>query len=81
LRQERKAVSKEREKAHIRGREIRDEIQKLEEEAKKPPQDRKLPEFGSEKDFQLIQALNQLKGLPVVVSKTQTERKEEPKEQ
>jgi seryl-tRNA synthetase len=34
LRQERKAISKEREKAHERGRAIRDEIQKLEEEAK-----------------------------------------------
>ncbi|MDP1656941.1 MAG: S41 family peptidase [Hylemonella sp.] len=59
----------------------RDEaMKKLEEEAKKPPQDRKLPEFGSEKDFQLTQALNKLKGLPVLVSKTQTERKEESKE-
>ena len=59
----------------------RDEaMKKLEEEAKKPPQDRKLPEFGSDKDFQLTQALNKLKGLPVLVSKTQTERKEESKE-
>jgi len=55
-------------------------LKKLEEEAKKPPQERKLPEFGSDKDFQLIQALNKLKGLPVVASKTQTERKEESKE-
>jgi len=55
-------------------------LKKLEDEAKKPPQDRKLPEFGSEKDFQLIQALNQLKGQPVLVSKTQTERKDEPKD-
>ena len=55
-------------------------MKKLEEEAKKPPQDRKLPEFGSDKDFQLTQALNKLKGLPVLVSKTQTERKEESKE-
>jgi carboxyl-terminal processing protease len=29
------------------------------------------PEFGSDKDFQLIQALNQLKGRPVLISKTQ----------
>ncbi len=59
----------------------RDEaLKKLEEEAKKPPQERKLPEFGTDKDFQLMQALNQLKGLPVTVSKTQTERKEEIKE-
>ena len=59
----------------------RDEaLKKLEDEAKKPPQDRKLPEFGSDKDFQLLQALNQLKGQPVVISKTMTERKEEPKD-
>ncbi|MEY4757640.1 MAG: hypothetical protein RJA34_2538 [Pseudomonadota bacterium] len=53
---------------------------KLEEESKKPAADRKLPEFGSDKDFQLMQALNQLKGKPVVISKTLVERKEEPKE-
>ena len=41
---------------------------------------RKVPEFGSDKDFQLVQALNQLKGRPVLVSKTLTERKEEKKE-
>jgi carboxyl-terminal processing protease len=55
-------------------------LKKLEDEAKKPPQDRKLPEFGTDKDFQLQQALNRLKGQPVMVSKTQTERKEELKE-
>ncbi len=55
-------------------------LKKLEDEAKKPAAERKLPEFGTDKDFQLTQALNQLKGLPVLVSKTQTERKEEPKE-
>ena len=55
-------------------------LKKLEEDAKKPPTDRKLPEFGSDKDFQLQQALNKLKGQPVVVSKTQTERKDEPKD-
>ncbi len=55
-------------------------LKKLEDEAKKPAAERKLPEFGTDKDFQLMQALNQLKGLPVLVSKTQTERKEEPKE-
>jgi len=59
----------------------RDEaLKKLEDESKKPVAERKLPEYGSDKDFQLIQALNQLKGLPVAVSKTQTERKEEPKD-
>ncbi len=55
-------------------------LKKLEDDAKKPAADRKLPEFGTDKDFQLMQALNQLKGLPVLVSKTQTERKEELKE-
>ncbi|HUD31569.1 MAG TPA: peptidase S41, partial [Variovorax sp.] len=54
----------------------------LEEEAKKPPQDRKTPEFGSAEDFPLRQALNNLKGVPVVASKTQVvvENKEEKKE-
>ena len=39
-----------------------------------------MPEFGSDKDFPLTQALLQLKGQPVMVSKTQVERKEEKKE-
>jgi carboxyl-terminal processing protease len=55
-------------------------LKKLEDEAKKPLQDRKIPEFGSDKDFQLAQALNRLKGQPVLASKTQTERKDEPKD-
>jgi carboxyl-terminal processing protease len=55
-------------------------LKRLEEEAKKPLSERKLPEFGGDKDFQLQQALNQLKGRPVMVSKTLTERKEEKKE-
>jgi carboxyl-terminal processing protease len=66
----------EREKA-------RDDARKrLEEEAKKPPQDRKVPEFGNDKDFPLTQALNRLKGAPVLVSKTQVivENKDEKKE-
>ena len=55
----------------------RDEARKrLEEESKKAPQDRRLPEFGTEKDFQLNQAINQLKGRAVMVSKTMVERKE-----
>ena len=57
-----------------------DARKKLEEEAKKSPADRKIPEFGSDKDFQLVQAINQLKGRPVMVSKTMVERKEEVKE-
>ena len=55
-------------------------LKRLEEEAKKPVAERKSPEYGSDKDFQLAQAINQLKGRPVVVSKTMVERKEEKKE-
>lgn len=71
------------------GEEVKDEarekardeaLKRLEEESRKPASERRPPEFGSEKDFQLIQALNQLKGRPVLVSKTLVERKEEPKD-
>jgi carboxyl-terminal processing protease len=59
----------------------RDEARKeLELEMLKPQAEQKVPELGSDKDFQLVQALNQLKGRPVMVSKTMTERKEEKKE-
>jgi carboxyl-terminal processing protease len=58
-----------------------DAIKKAEEEARKGPSDRKVPEYGSEKDFQLGQAINQLKGRQVLVSKTMVERKEEKKEE
>ena len=55
-----------------------DAIKKLEEaSAKKDEKPKPLPEFGSEEDFQLQQALNRLKGKPVLVSKTMTERKAE----
>ncbi|WP_295857404.1 S41 family peptidase [uncultured Xylophilus sp.] len=47
-------------------------------EAKKPAP--RMPEFGTDKDFQLTQALNRLKGQPVLVSKTIVERKDEKKE-
>jgi carboxyl-terminal processing protease len=71
------------------GEEVKDEARekareearkKLDEQLKKPAADRRAPEFGSDKDFQLLQALNQLKGLPVLISKTQVEREEEKKE-
>jgi len=65
-----KIREQDREKARLR----------LEEESRKNPGGRMLPEFGSDKDFQLRQALNHLKGQPVLVSKTLTERKEEKKE-
>jgi carboxyl-terminal processing protease len=65
------AVEKAREEAR----------KKAEEEAKKAPVDRRAPEYGSDKDFQLVQAVNQLKGRPVLVSKTQVvESKLEKKE-
>ena len=60
---------------------LRDEARKKAEiEALKPPVERKVPEFGTDKDFQLVQAINQLKGRPVLISKTMVERKEEKKE-
>jgi carboxyl-terminal processing protease len=49
-------------------------MKRLEEESKKPNSERRPPEFGSDKDFQLQQALNRLKGQPVLVSKTQSVR-------
>jgi carboxyl-terminal processing protease len=51
---------------------------KLEEQlakSKEPP--KPLPEFGSPEDFPLTQALNKLRGAPVMVSKTGSERKAE----
>ena len=51
---------------------------KLEEQvakSKEPP--KPLPEFGGADDFPLAQAMNQLKGKPVAVSKTQIVRKAE----
>jgi carboxyl-terminal processing protease len=53
---------------------------KLDEEIKKPLAERKMPEYGSDTDFQLIQSIKHLKGLPVLVSKTMVERPEEKKE-
>ncbi|MFT6589389.1 MAG: carboxyl-terminal processing protease [Rhodoferax sp.] len=61
------ARDKAREEARLR----------LEEELKKPVAERKVPEYGSDQDFQLGQAILQLKGLPVMVSKTSVERLEE----
>ncbi len=50
---------------------------KLEAEAAKKAEIKPLPEFGSPEDFQLTQALNRLKGKPVLVSKSVVERKAE----
>jgi carboxyl-terminal processing protease len=63
-----KTLEKEREKAR------EEAMKRLEEESKKPNNERRPPEFGSEKDFQLQQAIQRLKGLPVLASKTQSER-------
>ncbi len=62
------ARDKAREEAR---RKIEEQLAKA-KEAPKP-----LPEFGTPEDFPLVQALNQLRGKPVVVSKTQNERKAE----
>ena len=67
-------------KAEAREKEREVALKKLEEEAKKPVVERKAPEFGTDKDFQLMQAINQLKGRPVLMSKTMVERKEEKKD-
>jgi carboxyl-terminal processing protease len=51
---------------------------KLEAETAKtttPP--KPLPDFGTAEDFQLAQAMNRLKGKPVLVSRTLVERKAE----
>lgn len=55
-------------------------LKRLEEASRKPISETRPPEFGSPKDFQLMQALNQLKGKTVLVSKTQVERKAETKD-
>jgi carboxyl-terminal processing protease len=56
----------------------REEARKrLEEESQHATPPKPLPEFGSEGDFQLAQAINRLQGKPVLVSKTMTERKAE----
>lgn len=67
-------------KDEVREKAREEALKRLEDESRKPASERRPPEFGSDKDFQLIQALKQLKGQPVQVSKTQVERKEEVKE-
>ena len=59
------ALEKEREAA----------MNRLEAESRKPEAQRRPPEYGSDKDFPLQQAIAKLKGQPVKVSKTLTERK------
>jgi carboxyl-terminal processing protease len=62
------ARQKEREAARAR-------LEAEQARTNQPP--KPLPEFGSPEDFPLVQALNQLRGLPVVASKTAAERKAE----
>ena len=59
-----------REKARAEERKKLEEQMARQREALKP-----LPEFGSAEDFPLQQALNQLRGKPVIASKTASERK------
>ena len=66
------SLDEAREKAREEARKKLEELSAKTKEAPKP-----LPEFGSSEDFPLLQALNQLKGKPVAVSKTQSERKAE----
>lgn len=65
------ARNSEREKAR------EEATKKLESEFQQNKAPKTLPEFGSAEDFPLQQALNRLKGKPVLMSKTQTERKPE----
>jgi carboxyl-terminal processing protease len=61
-----------------RERQREEQRRKLEEQFARTNQPLKpLPEFGSGEDWPLQQALNQLRGLPVVASKTAVERKAE----
>jgi carboxyl-terminal processing protease len=62
------ARDKAREEARAR---LEEQIAK----SKEPP--KPLPEFGSAEDWKLRQALNHLRGLPVVASKTATEQRAE----
>jgi carboxyl-terminal processing protease len=64
-----------------KGAEVHAAVDSLEEEQRIAAMEKKRKplEFGSADDFQLAQALNKLKGLPVVLSKTKTvELKKEP---
>jgi carboxyl-terminal processing protease len=65
-----------REKAREEARKRLEEQQAKSREPIKP-----LPDFGTPEDFQLMQAINQLKGKPVAVSKAAIERKAEVKSQ
>jgi carboxyl-terminal processing protease len=61
-----KAREKAREEARIR---LEEQVARSKEPVKP------LPEFGTPEDFPLVQALNQLRGMPVIASKNANERK------
>ena len=65
-------ADKAREKAR---EEARNKLEEQMAKSKEPP--KPLPEFGTAEDFPLQQALNQLRGQPVMASKTAAERKAE----
>jgi carboxyl-terminal processing protease len=71
----------EEKKDDVREKAREEALKRLEEESRKPVAERRAPEFGSDKDFQLMQAIRQLKGQSVVVSKTLVVRKPETKEE
>jgi len=75
---EKHLVSANEQKDEAREKAREEARKKLEDQlAKSKETPKPLPEFGSADDFQLAQALNRLKGKPVMVSKTSTERKAE----
>ena len=61
-----KAREKAREEARVR---LEEQVARSKEPIKP------LPEFGTAEDFPLVQALNQLRGVPVIASKSASERK------
>jgi carboxyl-terminal processing protease len=65
---EKKDVAREKAREEARKR-----LEELTAKTMEPP--KPLPEFGGAEDFPLQQAINQLKGNPVVMSKTRSERK------
>ncbi|HMW22690.1 MAG TPA: S41 family peptidase [Burkholderiaceae bacterium] len=69
------AGAEEEKKDPAREKQREEALKKLEEANAKSGKPLRLPEFGSAEDFPLQQALNRLKGKPVQLSKSQTERK------
>jgi carboxyl-terminal processing protease len=76
-------VDKGEKKDEVREKAREEALKKMEEANAAKGTDKampRLPEYGTAEDFPLVQAINQLKGRPVMVSKTQAERKvEEPR--